>query len=167
MGWLIFAKGCAHQQSGQTKEETDHRPAAQGQKMGFMLYNQKAGGTRRQLVLCKGLDEGMKAGQRPPHQTCCAVQSSGALCTLQSQLGATEPPASALCCSHPQQPKIMSPPYTCAQAPQPSVPRGRGCLAPEGDVTIWLWGDQQEISVLGKIMLSSFGTMSSSSLLHF
>lgn len=104
MGWLIFAKGCAHQQSGQTKEETDHRPAAQGQKMGSMLYNQKAGGTRRQLVLCKGLDEGMKAGQRPPHQTCCAVQSSGALCTLQSQLGATEPPASALCCSHPQQP---------------------------------------------------------------
>lgn len=68
---------------------------------------------------------------------------------------------------HPQQPKIMSPPYTCAQAPQPSVPRGRGCLVPEGDVTIRLWGDQQEISVLGKIMLSSFGTMSSSSLLHF
>lgn len=62
----------------------------------------KAGGTRRQLDLCCPLQLVLcryEGWTKPPHQTCCAVQSSGALCTLQSQLGATEPPSSALCCS--------------------------------------------------------------------
>lgn len=68
---------------------------------------------------------------------------------------------------HPQQPRRMSPPYTCAQAPQPATLRGRGWLAPDDSITSQLGGSGQGTPLLGKVTLSLFGTTSSSSSLRF
>lgn len=101
LGLVDFCQRLCPPRSCQTKEETDHRPEAQGRICVPCCTAKKQEAPGGSLSSTRAW-AGPKAGQSPPHQPCCAVQSSGALCTLQSQLGVTEPSASVLCCSHPQ-----------------------------------------------------------------
>lgn len=89
LGLVDFCQRLCPPQSCQTKEETDHRPETQGRRCVPCCTAKKQEAPGGSLSSTRAW-AGPKAGQSPPHQPCCAVQSSGALCTLQSQLGVTE-----------------------------------------------------------------------------